>query len=62
MDHFSAKNHVLFSIHSGSESKVPVGVLDLRLELLPKTGQQLDEEVVKAQVAMERTKQAERER
>ncbi|XP_077982929.1 centrosomal protein of 76 kDa-like [Glandiceps talaboti] len=46
----------------GTESKVPVGVLELRLELIPTPTQMLKEDIITAQVALERNRTAERER
>lgn len=46
----------------GSESKVPVGILEIKLELLPKMDQLLTEEVVATQISLERNRIAERER
>lgn len=48
----------------GSEASVPAGVLDVRLELLPRPSesQSLTDHVVKTQVTLERNRQAERER
>ena len=40
---------VLF-ILTGAESKVPVGMLEVKLELLPAPGQQIAEEVISTQV------------
>uniref|UniRef100_A0A8C4PY17 Centrosomal protein of 76 kDa n=1 Tax=Eptatretus burgeri TaxID=7764 RepID=A0A8C4PY17_EPTBU len=45
-----------------SESGVSVGVLDLRLQLVPPLEQPLDRDVVKAQLALEQRRKAERER
>ncbi|XP_041454827.1 centrosomal protein of 76 kDa-like [Lytechinus variegatus] len=46
----------------GSESKVPVGILEVKLELLPKMDQLLTDEVVATQISLERNRIAERER
>lgn len=46
----------------GSESKVPVGVLETKLEIIPKTLDSLTEEILSAQLQMEKAKKAERER
>ena len=51
-----------FLFSKGSENKVPVGVLEICLELLPKTSQNIREDVVSAQTGIERSKQAESER
>ncbi|GFN79292.1 centrosomal protein of 76 kda [Plakobranchus ocellatus] len=47
---------------TGNEARVPVGVLDLKLELIPKQTQVLEENVVRAQLDLERSRQADRER
>ena len=47
---------------SGAESKVPVGILEASIELLPKCVQVLTEEVVSTQVSLEKNRQSERER
>ena len=47
---------------SGSESKVPVGVFELKLELMPKLSETVIEDVIRTQCALEKSKQAERER
>ena len=39
-----------------------MGVLDIQLELFPKSGQVLEENVVRAQLDLERSRQADRER
>lgn len=39
-----------------------MGILEIQLELFPKPGQHLEENVVKAQLDMERGRQADRER
>ena len=46
----------------GSESKVPVGILDVKLELIPRLTVSLSDDVIQEQVKLERTRQAERER
>ncbi|XP_074644636.1 centrosomal protein of 76 kDa-like [Tubulanus polymorphus] len=46
----------------GTESKVPIGMLEVKLELLPKTEKLLTEDVVSTQISLERGKQAEKER
>ena len=48
----------------GVEKKVPVGILETRLELIPvlSTDSGITEEVVKTQVNLERSRQAERDR
>ncbi|KAL4235276.1 Centrosomal protein of 76 kDa [Mactra antiquata] len=47
---------------TGSECKVSAGVIDIQVELFPKTKQTLSNEVITAQFQMERTRQAEQER
>ncbi|RUS90786.1 hypothetical protein EGW08_001405 [Elysia chlorotica] len=47
---------------TGNEARVPVGVLEIQLELFPKPGQVLEENVVRAQMDLERSRQADRER
>ncbi|CAG5134305.1 unnamed protein product [Candidula unifasciata] len=47
---------------TGSEAHVPVGLLELQLELFPKPPQSLEENVVRAQIELEKSRQAERER
>ncbi|CAH1779275.1 unnamed protein product [Owenia fusiformis] len=46
----------------GTECKVPVGLLDIKLELLPKTIEAISGQVLTAQFSMEKNKQSERER
>ncbi|XP_078071809.1 centrosomal protein of 76 kDa isoform X1 [Mustelus asterias] len=46
----------------GTESKVPVGVLNIRLEIYPRLVQPLNQEIVNTQLALERQKTAEKER
>ncbi|XP_066481255.1 centrosomal protein of 76 kDa isoform X1 [Tiliqua scincoides] len=46
----------------GTESKVSVGVLNIRLELYPKLNKILSQEIVNTQLALERQKTAEKER
>ncbi|XP_062896947.1 centrosomal protein of 76 kDa isoform X2 [Mobula hypostoma] len=46
----------------GTESKVPVGVLNLKLEIYPHLIQPLSQEVVDTQLTLERQKSAEKER
>ncbi|XP_071785511.1 centrosomal protein of 76 kDa-like [Asterias amurensis] len=46
----------------GAESKVPVGMLEVKLELLPAPGQQITEEVISTQINLERSRISERER
>ncbi|XP_060630998.2 centrosomal protein of 76 kDa isoform X2 [Anolis sagrei] len=46
----------------GSESKVSVGVLNIRLEMYPKLNKILSQEIVSTQLALERQKTAEKER
>ncbi|KAJ8303256.1 hypothetical protein KUTeg_019652 [Tegillarca granosa] len=47
---------------TGSECKVPAGVIDVQLELFPKPNQTLGQDVLTAQFNLERSRQAERER
>ncbi|XP_005103634.1 centrosomal protein of 76 kDa [Aplysia californica] len=47
---------------TGNEARVPVGVLEVQMELFPRPGQALEENVVRAQLDMERSRQADRER
>ncbi|XP_015269858.1 PREDICTED: centrosomal protein of 76 kDa isoform X2 [Gekko japonicus] len=62
----SAENRVttvaveLFGV--GTESKVSVGVLDIKLEMYPKLNKTLSQEIVNTQFALERQKAAEKER
>uniref|UniRef100_G1KNT5 Centrosomal protein of 76 kDa n=1 Tax=Anolis carolinensis TaxID=28377 RepID=G1KNT5_ANOCA len=46
----------------GSESKMSVGVLNIRLEMYPKLNKILSQEIVSTQLALERQKTAEKER
>ncbi|XP_071495438.1 centrosomal protein of 76 kDa-like [Diadema antillarum] len=46
----------------GAECKVPVGILEVKLELLPRPDQMLAEEVISTQISVERNRIAERER
>ncbi|KAK2191243.1 hypothetical protein NP493_55g07029 [Ridgeia piscesae] len=46
----------------GSENKVPVGVLDVKLELIPRLSVSLTEDVITEQVRVEKSRQAEHER
>ncbi|XP_072902902.1 centrosomal protein of 76 kDa isoform X1 [Hemitrygon akajei] len=46
----------------GTESKVPVGILNLKLEIYPHLIQPLSQEVVDTQLTLERQKSAEKER
>lgn len=46
----------------GSESKVSAGVIDIQVELFPKTKQALSNEVITAQIQLERGRHAEQER
>ena len=41
---------------------MPVGLLEVQVELFPRAGQSLEENVVRAQLDMERSRQADRER
>ena len=43
----------------GAESKVPVGILEVRLELIPKINDLVGEEVISAQISLEKNRQAE---
>ncbi|KAL5022137.1 hypothetical protein ScPMuIL_001292 [Solemya velum] len=47
---------------TGSESKVTAGVLELHVELVPKSSQTIGQEIISAQLKLERSRQAERER
>ncbi|XP_070798501.1 centrosomal protein of 76 kDa [Pituophis catenifer annectens] len=46
----------------GSESKVSVGVLNIKLEIYPKLNKTLSQEIVNTQMSLERQKTAEKER
>ena len=46
----------------GNESRVPLGILEVQVELFPRPSQALEENVVRAQLDMERSRQADRER
>ena len=46
----------------GAENKVPTGILEMRLELVPKTTEGVTEDVIAAQIALQKNRQAERER
>lgn len=46
----------------GQENKVPVGILEMRMELIPRVSSEISEEVVAAQLALQKNRQAERER
>ncbi|XP_059832580.1 centrosomal protein of 76 kDa isoform X3 [Hypanus sabinus] len=55
----------LLEVHKdslGTESKVPVGILNLKLEIYPHLMQPLSQEVVDTQLTLERQKSAEKER
>ncbi|XP_072902913.1 centrosomal protein of 76 kDa isoform X2 [Hemitrygon akajei] len=55
----------LLEVHKdslGTESKVPVGILNLKLEIYPHLIQPLSQEVVDTQLTLERQKSAEKER
>ena len=54
--------HLYFLLRTGTEKQVPVGILEIRLELIPRPPDPLGEDVVSAQISLEKTKQAERER
>ncbi|KAK7481686.1 hypothetical protein BaRGS_00027059 [Batillaria attramentaria] len=47
---------------TGPESKVPIGILEADLELFPRSGQVLEENVVRTQLDLERGRQAEQDR
>nr|KAG5695562.1 hypothetical protein BaRGS_033984 [Batillaria attramentaria] len=47
---------------AGPESKVPIGILEADLELFPRSGQVLEENVVRTQLDLERGRQAEQDR
>lgn len=47
---------------TGSESKVSAGMIDIQVELFPKTKQALSNEVITAQIQLERGRHAEQER
>lgn len=47
---------------TGQENKVPVGILEMRMELIPRVSSEISEEVVAAQLALQKNRQAERER
>ncbi|ELT93283.1 hypothetical protein CAPTEDRAFT_130762 [Capitella teleta] len=46
----------------GSENQVPVGLLETKLELIPKLSDSITDEVISAQVGMEKARKAEKER
>ena len=46
----------------GSEAKIPAGLLDLKLEILPRSSEVLHADIVSGQMAMERQRAAEKER
>ncbi|XP_071957356.1 centrosomal protein of 76 kDa-like [Antedon mediterranea] len=46
----------------GSENKVPVGMLQIRIELIPTPSQKLARDVISTQIDLEKNRQAERER
>ncbi|XP_032225955.2 centrosomal protein of 76 kDa [Nematostella vectensis] len=46
----------------GAEAKVPVGILDVKFEMIPRFSKILTEEVIKAQINLEHNRVAERER
>lgn len=46
----------------GSEAKIPAGLLEIKLEVLPKSGEVLNQEVVSSQLGLEKQRSAERER
>ena len=62
VEHVGFVQTSLMDVFVGSESKVPVGVLEVKLELTPKLADVVHEDVVKAQCALEKNKLAERER
>ena len=47
---------------SAAESKLAAGVIDIQLEIFPKSQKSLGHDVVTAQISMEKNRQAERER
>ncbi|KAK3589311.1 hypothetical protein CHS0354_026966 [Potamilus streckersoni] len=47
---------------TGTESKVSAGVIEVQLELFPRIQQVLSQDVLSAQISLERTRQAEKER
>lgn len=60
--HFLVCNDIEDVNVSGSESKVSAGVIDIQVELFPKTKQALSNEVITAQIQLERGRHAEQER
>ena len=46
----------------GTENKVPVGILETRLEVIPKLSDALTGDVISAQVSLEKSRHAEKER
>ncbi|XP_048752411.1 centrosomal protein of 76 kDa-like [Ostrea edulis] len=46
----------------GNESKVPAGVIEIMMELFPKSTKNFGQDVVAAQISLEKSRQAERER
>ena len=46
----------------GAENKVPVGLLEIQLELVPRITDTVSDQVISAQISLEKGKQAERER
>lgn len=49
-------------IDIGNESKVPCGVIEIMMELFPKSTKNFGQDVVAAQISLEKSRQAERER
>lgn len=49
-------------IDIGNESKVPCGVIEVMMELFPKSTKNFGQDVVAAQISLEKSRQAERER
>ena len=47
---------------AGTENRVPIGILEVQVELFPKLTQVVDDRVVRAQLDLERGRQTERER
>eukprot|EP00105_Crassostrea_gigas_P015727 XP_011432820.1 PREDICTED: centrosomal protein of 76 kDa-like [Crassostrea gigas] len=47
---------------TGNESKVPCGVIEIMMELFPKSTKNFGQDVVAAQISLEKSRQAERER
>jgi centrosomal protein CEP76 len=56
------KNQLKKNLFIGNESKMPIGVIDVQLEMFPKPTKILGQEVLTAQLNMERSRQSEKER